>query len=157
MRKYLFLFAGLLIVGALSLMNFKPAESSTNAEQSANFATGSSLLSYSWTLDTISNALNDTLNLPYTLQSRYTQAFQFTRTSISGTANIAVTVQMSVTTSNTTDPNWITVLTSAGTGATSEVLTLAESYGQRYRIIFDGTGTQSTSYKLCWCAKRLPN
>ena len=160
MRKYIFLLAAFLALWPL-LMSFYPtdkhAEAVKSTEAEAAAFAGAGLLSYSYTLDTLTNANNDTLALPYTLQSRYTQAFQITRTSISGTANIAVTVQMSTTTSSTTDAIWVTVLTSAATTATPEVLTLAESYGQRYRIIFDGTGTQSTSYKLSWCAKRQPN
>ena len=111
------------------------------------------LLVKTWALDTITNAANDTLTLPWTLQSRYTGALQITRTNISGTTNIAVSIQASVTSSSGTDATWVTVATTSATTATAELLTLAETYGQRYRIIVDGTGTQSSSYRLSWLSK----
>lgn len=111
------------------------------------------LLVKTWALDTITNAANDTLTLPWTLQSRYTGSLQITRTNISGTTNIAVSIQASVTSSSGTDATWVTVATTSATTATAELLTLAETYGQRYRIIVDGTGTQSSSYRLSWLSK----
>lgn len=150
MRNYIL---GAFVFLAIGLFLFagKP-EAGKRAEQFA----APSVLSKTWTLDTIANAANDTLTVPYTLQSRYTGALQITRTNISGTTNLAVLVQASVTSATSTDVTWVTVATTAATTATAELLTLAETYGQRYRIIVDGTGTQSSSYRLSWLSKRLP-
>lgn len=125
--------------------------------EAAQYAPAPSLLTKTWALDTISNAANDTLTLPWAMQSRYTGALQLTRTNISGTTNLAVSVQTSVASSSSVDPTWITVATSSGTGATNELITISETYGQRYRIIIDGTGTQSSSYRVSWLGKKLPN
>lgn len=149
MRNYIFLTLLLAFVGFLSFAG-RP-EGSAEAFASPN------VLPKTWTLDTITNAANDTLTLPWTLQSRYTGALQITRTNISGTTNLSVVIQSSVTSASSSDATWVAVATSAGTGATAEVLTLAETYGQRYRIIVDGTGTQSSSYQLSWLSKKMPN
>lgn len=159
MRNYIFGACLLFVVGLLSFAG-KP-DYLTNAD-AVEVETGKAfapakLLSYTFTKDTITNAANDTLTVPWVLQSRYTGALQITRTSISGTANIAVSIQTSVTSSSSTDVTWVTVATTSATTATAELLTLAETYGQRYRIIVDGTGTQSTSYRLSWLSKKVPN
>lgn len=150
MRNYILGAFLLFCIGALSFAG-KP-----EAVDSANFAPPSALLTKTWAKDTITNAANDTLTLPWVLQSRYTGALQITRTSISGTINLSVVIQASVTGASSADVTWVTVATSAGTGATNEILTLAEAYGQRYRVIVDGTGTQSSSYRLSWLSKRMP-
>lgn len=149
MRKYITGAALLFIMGLL----FFAGKPEHTAEP---FATPNVLMK-TWTLDTITNAANDTLTLPWTMQSRYTGALQITRTNISGTTNIAVSIQASVTSASSTDVTWVTVATTSATTATAELLTLAETYGQRYRIIVDGTGTQSSSYRLSWLGKRMPN
>lgn len=151
MRNYI---VGLFIALVAGLFFFagKP-EAGQRAEQFA----APNVLPKTWTLDTIANAANDTLTVPFTLQSRYTGALQITRTNISGTTNLAVSIQASVVGATSTDVTWVTVATTAATTATAELLTLAETYGQRYRIIVDGTGTQSSSYRLSWLSKRLPN
>jgi hypothetical protein len=148
----LFAIALLALVGLVTFAG-KPEK----AERESLAAPAPKLLQYTWTLDTLSNANNDTITVPWVIQSRYTGALQITRTSISGTANVAVSIQASVTNSSSTDVTWVTVATTTATTATAELLTLAETYGQRYRIIVDGTGTQSTSYRLSWLGKRLPS
>lgn len=105
------------------------------------------LYSYEFTLDTISNAANDTLSLPATdVQSNYEWSYFITRTSISGTANIAVAIQASGVRSGSTD--WTQVGVTSATTATNEIVSGTSFYGRRHRIIVDGTGTQSTSYKI---------
>jgi hypothetical protein len=146
MKDYIFGGLSLLLVGLLFFAG-KP-----DYEPMA-----SNLLTKTWALDTITNAANDTLLMPWTMQNRYTGALQITRTNISGTTNLAITVQTNVASTSSTDETWNTVLTSAGTGATAELLTLEETYGQQYRIIVDGTGTQSSSYRLSWLGKKKPN
>lgn len=105
-----------------------------------------------YTLDTITNAANDTLMLPVTLYSPFEGVFQVVRTSISGTANIALKIEQSNAVSGNTD--WVSVSTGSGTGATTEALQLTSMNGLRYRIILDGTGTQSTSYRVHVTLKR---
>jgi hypothetical protein len=120
----------------------------TRAEMAA-FAAPSAprLYSYEFSLDTITNAANDTLALPATdVQSNYEWAYFITRTSISGTANIAVAVQASGVRSGNTD--WTQVGVTSATTATNEVVGSTTFHGRRHRIIVDGTGTQSTSYKI---------
>lgn len=148
MKNYIFIGSLLLLVGILTFAG-KPETAETYAAPN--------VLSKTWTLDTITNAANDTLTVPFTMQSRYTGALQITRTNISGTTNIAVSIQASVVNSTSTHTEWITVATTSATTATNELLTLAETYGQRYRIIVDGTGTQSSSYRLSWLSKKMPN
>ena len=105
------------------------------------------LYSYEFSLDTIANAANDTLSLPASdVQSNYEWAYFITRTSISGTANIAVTVQASGVRSGNTD--WVNVGTTSATTASNEIISGTSFHGRRHRIIVDGTGTQSTSYKI---------
>lgn len=105
------------------------------------------LFTYEFPLDTISNAANDTLLLPATdVQSNYEWAYFVTRTSISGTANIAVSVQASGLRSGNID--WTQVGITSATTATNEIVSGTSFHGRRHRIIVDGTGTQSTSYRI---------
>lgn len=131
----------------------KPANTTKEETKSEQYVFPAKILAKTYSLDTITNAANDTIVLPWTFQSRYTGALQITRTNISGTTNLAVSIQASVTSSSGTDATWVTVATTSATTATAELLTLAETYGQRYRIIIDGTGTQSSSYRLSWLSK----
>jgi hypothetical protein len=110
MKDYIFGGLSLLLVGLLFFAG-KP-----DYEPMA-----SNLLTKTWALDTITNAANDTLLMPWTMQNRYTGALQITRTNISGTTNLAITVQTNVASTSSTDETWNTVLTSAGTGATAEL------------------------------------
>ena len=142
-----------LILSALAIVLFFAGKPSTAQHEEIAAPPPARLLAKTWALDTITNAANDTLVLPWSLQSRYTGALQITRTNISGTTNLAVSIQASVTSSSGTDATWVTVATTSATTATAELLTLAETYGQRYRIIVDGTGTQSSSYRLSWVSK----
>jgi hypothetical protein len=105
-----------------------------------------------YSLDTITNAANDTILLPVALYSAFEGVFQVVRTSISGTANIALKVEQSNIASGNTD--WVSVATGSGTGATTEALQLTSMNGLRYRLILDGTGTQSTSYRAHVTIKR---
>lgn len=114
---------------------------------SASAPSAPRLYTYEFTLDTLSNANNDTLLLPATdVQSNYEWAYFITRTSISGTANIAVAVQASGVRSGNAD--WTQVGVTSATTATNEIVSGTSFHGRRHRLIVDGTGTQSTSYKI---------
>lgn len=115
--------------------------------------TASGIVRYTFTLDTITDAENDTLSFPYNVFSSYSSLYQITRTNISGTTNVAVTLQQSAVTSGNTD--WVTVATTSATTATNEALTLNPTYGVRYRLIVDGSGTQNTSYRITAVLKKL--
>jgi hypothetical protein len=122
---------------------------------------GSSMFEHAYTKDTITNAANDTLYLPSRLRpvnSDFLIAVAINRTSISGTANVAVKVEESVypyTGSTPPTRGWVTSLNTANssaataaTTATEETLRIPNAFGRSYRIIVDGTGTQSTSYDV---------
>lgn len=148
MNKYLL--PALLLLCALVAFNWKgtdvPAYEYTGDRSEVFEPMASSIVRYTFTADTITDAENDTLSLPYNLFSSFTSLYQLTRTNLSGTTNVAVTLQQSALTSGDTD--WVTVGTTSGTGATIEALTLNPTYGIRYRLIVDGTGTQSTRYTV---------
>lgn len=105
-----------------------------------------SIYTKDFTIDTIANAANDTLALGANIVSNYEWSYHIIRTNISGTTNIAVTVQASGNTTGDTD--WVTVATTSATTATNEILSGVSFYGLRHRVIVDGTGTQSSSYKI---------
>lgn len=109
---------------------------------------------YTWALDTIANANNDTLTLPSSLAisvmySDFEYQYSIVRTSISGTINLALKIEQSNYANNTAPGNtaWASLATGSGTGATVEYLT-GDCTAMRLRYIVDGTGTQSSSYRL---------
>lgn len=126
------------------------------------FADGSEFLAgndrtfyeYTWALDTITNAANDTLTLPSSLAisvmySDFEYSYSIVRTSISGTINLALKIEQSNYANNTAPGNtaWASLATGSGTGATVEYLN-GDCTAMRLRYIVDGTGTQSSSYRL---------
>lgn len=126
-----------------------------------NAASAPNFYAYPWPLDTITNAANDTLYFPGRLRpvmSDFIQSYSITRTSISGTANVAVKIEESnhpYTGSTPPTLGWVTAINNLGaaadtdaTTATEELIKLPASYGVSYRVIVDGTGTQSTSYRV---------
>ncbi len=122
-----------------------------------NYAPPGTYYEYTWTKDTISNANNDTLYLPARLSpllSDFQVCYSIIRTSISGTANIAVKVEESAYSSGTVT-DWVSKATTAATTATAEHLVLSHVPGMRQRIVIDGTGTQSTSYVVRGVLKKL--
>lgn len=123
---------------------------------------------YTFALDTITDAANDTLYLPSRmsdLHSNFQGCVSVTRTNISGTTNIAVKVEETAYDySGSTAPTegWASALKVGGTAAataattaTIENLNIPESYGMAWRIVVDGTGTQSSSYKIRVVLKQL--
>lgn len=116
---------------------------------------------YTWTKDTITDAANDTLYLPSNMRpvlSNFTGCVSVTRTNISGTTNLAVKLEETTYPySGSTKPSagWASALkvggsaaATAATTATTENLAIPDLYGMNYRIIIDGTGTQSSSYVI---------
>lgn len=142
--KQYFLYFGILVTVAATLA-FTKSERKAFNDMGEEYAP-STYFYKAYSLDTLANAANDTLTLSEKLLSNYEGVFQVVRTNISGTTNVALKVEQAVITSGNTD--WVSVATGAGTGATTEALQLTSMLGTRYRIILDGTGTQSTSYRV---------
>ena len=122
---------------------------------------------YAYTLDTIANAANDTLYIPANYReqlSDFQVCVSVTRTNISGTTNLAVKVEETAWPySGSTAPTlgWASALNVAGsaaataaTTATTENINIPHIYGRNLRIIVDGTGTQSSSYRIRWLMKK---
>lgn len=102
--------------------------------------------------DTITNAEKDTLLLPVTFFSRYTYCVQGVRTSLSGTHNVKFVLQQANTTTGNTD--WLSVDSTSTTSATIGLLQGAEMYGVRYRLLVNGSGTQSSRYVINFTMKK---
>lgn len=134
-------------LGMAALLSFKGEETASQPRESVVEPMASpSLYTKDFSLDTITNAANDTLALGANILSNYEWSYHIIRTNISGTTNIAVAIQASGNTSGDTD--WVTVATTSATTATNEILSGVSFYGLRHRVIVDGTGTQSSSYKI---------
>lgn len=133
--------------GMAALLSFNGEEAAAQPRESVvEPMAAPSLYTKDFTLDTITNAANDTLALGANILSNYEWSYHIIRTNISGTTNIAVAIQASGNTSGDTD--WVTVATTSATTATNEILSGVSFYGLRHRVIVDGTGTQSSSYKI---------
>lgn len=143
------------ILGGVA-MSFDKAEKSAGDDFYA-----STMYQYTWTKDTITDAANDTLYLPASLRpvnSDFLACVSVTRTNISGTTNLAVKLEESAypyTGSTPPTAGWASALkvggsaaATAATTATTENLAIPNMYGLSYRIVVDGTGTQSSSYVI---------
>lgn len=126
-------------------------------------ASAQKILAYTYNLDTITNTESDTIYIGSSstgamsgaidFQSLFAGRFQFTRTSISGTANVALKVESTLVYTGTST-EWVSVATGSGTGATAEYISLSEMGDRRYRVILTGSGTQSTSYRVRFVGKK---
>ena len=98
-----------------------------------------------YTLDTLANAANDTLAVPWILESQYQYCFQFKVTNISGTSAIKAYLEQTNYTGSTewTKVDSVTLAADPGSG----IMKGANVWGNKYRLIMDGSGTQSTSYR----------
>jgi hypothetical protein len=102
--------------------------------------------------DTITNTESDTILLPALMLSPWSYNWTIQTAQLSGTTNLAYTVQES---SSVAGSDWLQVGTGTATGATFlGRLVGALIYGQRQRIIITGTGTQSTLYTVYFVGKK---
>lgn len=163
-HKFLYGLLALLFVGSLFAFNRENKAETVFHEKTAAgelAAVGTTMYEYTYTKDTITNAANDTLYLPSRLRpvnSDFLISVAVTRTSISGTHNLAVKVEESnynYTGSTPPTAGWVASLNSAGTAAataattaTEELLRIPSAWSKSYRVIIDGTGTQSSSYVI---------
>ena len=129
----------------------------TIEDESGNVTTAaapsSNAIVKSWVVDTITNAENDTLLLGEILASAYQYAYQIRMANISGTRSIKFYLEQ---TSATGSSRWMTVDSAITSGAVinNYLMRNANTWGNRHRIIIDGTGTQSISYKIDGWLKR---
>lgn len=155
--KYL-TYSSALVLAVFFVVTLVSWDKPTISEDSAS---SRSIYEYTYTTDTITNAANDTLYLPASMRpvlSNFQMSVAVTRTNISGTTALAVKVEESnYRYSGSTPPTagWAATLNSANaaaataaTTATTENLYIPNAYGVSYRIIVDGSGTQSSSYVI---------
>lgn len=102
-------------------------------------------LAKTYTLDTLTNAANDTLSVPWILESPYQYCYQFKVTNISGTTSIKVYLEQRNYTASTewTKVDSVSLAADPGSG----IMKGANTWGLGHRLIVDGAGTQSTSYR----------
>jgi len=157
------------ILGAALFFSFRSVDANTvqkvEMEDGSVFESNNAgtYYAYTWTKDTITDAANDTLYLPTSprmrpVYSNFTGCVSVTRTNISGTTNLAVKLEETAYAySGSTAPTaaWASALkvggsaaATAATTATTENLAIPDMYGMNYRVIIDGTGTQSSSYVI---------
>jgi len=172
MKKYIF---GALFACLIAAIAYKPVTKIEKPEMMYEadalgetfFAPSGSFYERLYALDTITNAANDTLYLPSNMRplfSDFQMALNVTRTNISGTTSLAVKVEeTNYPYVSTTPPTagWSATLNSANaaaatvaTTATTEQLMIRNAYGINFRVIIDGAGTQSSSYRIRWTLKK---
>ena len=130
-------------------VNTTEGQHTLNADGSDEYvATGSIYYEKTWAQDTITDAENDTLVTTGSMNVMYSDFeynYSIIRTNISGTTNVALKVEQTNYTSGNTA--WATLATGSATTATIEYL-IGDCTAVRTRYIVDGTGTQSSSYRL---------
>lgn len=160
MKNKLFLAAFILFAAAITAMSFN--RSSTRVAEvvdgvdyleDAALAGESGAIPKPWRKDTITNANNDTLSLNYILASPYQYCYQIQLTNISGTRNIKFYLEETAATGSS---RWMKVDSAITSGSTVNVYRMrgAQVYGNKQRVIVDGTGTQSTAYQVDAWLKR---
>lgn len=151
-RKIDFLWA-FVILAAVGIAAYKPniqtvqtaIESESGNGIAFEYAPASGAIAKVWTLDTITNAENDTLTLNYILASPYSYSYQIKLANISGTRDIKFYLEQTNATGST---RWMKVDSAVTTGSTVNAYLMegANTWGNKHRIIVDGTGTQVVSY-----------
>lgn len=156
--KYKFLFlASALFLGVTAIFSAFDKPEATRFDQVAQYGEDGSLthafapsygvVTKAWAKDTITNAANDTLNLPGVLASPYQYGYQVRITNISGTRNVKFYLEQ---VSHATSTRWMKVdsMVTSGSTVNDYHMKAANTYGIKHRVIVDGTGTQSTAYQL---------
>lgn len=156
-HKILFLIFGL--IGLFAVGSAFDSPNAPDAAQSeAAFAVGDNN-SYHFRLDTITNAEIDTIPLgkpnannivasPVNFMSLFTYDIAILRTSISGTHNVKVYLDRSLTSASGTALDWFTIDSTSATTATPAIMRSTDATGAKYRLRIKGTGTQSSSYRI---------
>ncbi len=153
---------GVCIVAALSfgphdasrdMVNVDMPEAEAKLTTANFFAPRQAPIRVSVTNGAIANSENDTLSFPYKLDSNGTLGVSIERTNVSGTTNIGCILQMSMSAA-TTPTDWLYSGDSTST-TTATVFHLKKTNveGSKLRLIVDGRGTQSSTYKVIWLFK----
>lgn len=142
-------FVGIMAAFAFNRSEWRVAEVEDGVEylESAQAAASSGAVYKAWTKDTITNAANDTLTLGYILSSPYQYAFQIRMTNISGTRAVKFYLEQTAATGSTRYMKVDSAITS-GTTVNDYLMKGQNVWGNKYRIIVDGSGTQSTAYQV---------
>lgn len=119
---------------------------SFGGDKNSMYAPPSTYYRYAFTADTITNTEIDTLTLPEKIYSSYTFCYSVVRTNLSGTTNVKVFLDESNLTTGNTD--WITIDSTASTGATPDRIKVPIVYGVRHRLRVVGAGTQSSIFAI---------
>lgn len=125
------------------------------AASGTKYNTGSSkAYAYDWSLDTIADAANDTLTIGDLQTSKWNGAIHCIGTQISGTQLLDVRLQGSAFASPGAS-EWVAIANDTLNGAAESLRIQAGTLDLlNYRIIVDGTGTQSSSYKCRFLLKK---
>ncbi|MBK6903989.1 MAG: hypothetical protein IPH04_14615 [Saprospirales bacterium] len=109
---------------------------------------------YNWTLDTITDAENDTLTITSLQTSNWYGALHIDGRQISGTQMLAVIVQRSCHESPATD-QWDEETRDSVNGSSEQVIIdLGRMECFNYRVIVDGAGTQVAEYDAVLSLKK---
>jgi len=158
MKNILFLIFGL--IGLFAVGSAFDSHNAQGAAQSEDdYAVVGGNVQYNFRLDTITNTELDTIPLgkpnsnnivasPVNFMSLYTYDIAVLRTSISGTHNVKVYLDRSLTTTTGTATDWFTIDSTSATTATPAIMRSTDATGAKYRLRIKGTGTQSSSYKI---------
>jgi len=157
------LFGAIIGLGILSALAFSDRDASKEAveinmteEEFKNFSAESFAPRSAPIRVTVTGAIasseNDTLAFPYKLDSNGTLGTSIERTNVSGTTNIGALMQMSMY-SSATATDWLHCDSASTTTATTFHIKKLNVEGSRLRLIMDGRGTQSSTYKVTWLLK----
>lgn len=137
---------GLLLIAAFAFLASFEAGPGPAKWDSSQFAAPPALFKPAATIDTITNAENDTITLTAKLYSQFQFNWTVITTQLSGTQSINAIVQESASDSDT---DWYPVDTVALSGSADlDRIVGTAVYGVRQRLIIDGSGTQSTRYRV---------
>jgi len=133
----------LLALAVFAFLAFKAPETEQSSDSEFAPVTSGAVLK-SWSLDTITNAELDTLNLSEILASPYQYAYQIKLANISGTRNVKFYLDQ--TCAKGTRYMTVDSAITSGTTVNYYLMKGANTWGYRHRIRVVGAGTQSTSY-----------
>ena len=134
------------------LISVDLTEAQAKTAKAEMFAPRSAPIRVSVTDGAITNSENDTLSFPYKLDSNGTLGLSIQKTNVSGTTNIGCIMQMSMSAA-TTPTDWLYSDSASTSTATTFHIKKTNVEGSKLRLIVDGRGTQSSTYKVIWLYK----
>jgi len=151
-NKFLFFFGALALL-MTGLFAFDGGESARPVEVfdgveyfSDQTPAGSGAIYWPQPERTITNAGKDTLTLPYILASPYQYCFQIAMSNTSGTRNVKFYLEQTAATGST---RYMKVDSAITTGSVpSYMMRGTNVYGNKFRVLAIGAGTQVTKYRI---------